>query len=762
MKRQNRLLRDAIALAAIGLALPVGAADKSADEAEKKETVLDKIMVIGNPANIEKMPGSAQVVTKEEIRQQNYDDINRTLRKVPGVYVREEDGFGLFPSISIRGVDTTRNSKITVMEDGVMMSPAPYTAPAAYYSPTTGRMSGLEVLKGSSQIKYGPHTTGGVINYLSTPIPTKEKAYLKSTFGSFNELRTHAYAGNTFNAGTAGQFGVLVEGYQRKNDGFKQIDKTDDSRNSDNTGFNKEDVMLKLSWEPSTKIYQRLEFKYGTSDLDANETYLGLSQADFDADPTRRYAASRFDNMNYEQDQTYLRWNISPNDDVDVITTLYQTGFKRNWYKLNRINGDKIAGVIETPGMSQECMKGKAVCDLIIKANNRKYKAQGIESTGYFRFGSDNIQHEVMAGLRLHQDSITRFQWEDTYAQAANGTISGITPGVKGEAGNRFQETKALALFVQDTIEIGALTVVPGVRYEQLGQISKDSKTAAPVELQGVGGTQNRDGENSFNVSAYGVGAAYEFNDQWTGFSGLHTGYSTPSPRGTRGGLDPETSTAFEMGARYTNAPQAFAAESTFFYTAFKDLIVTDNVGGTGTGNDENFGEVDTFGIELAIQYDAGLANHWGFSNPSFLSVTYTNAEQKNDSVSTDGESIFSYGRAGNAVPYIPELTLSVGTGIETKKWGASISGNYVSETFTSANNVDDQVNGDGDTDARYGKTDSYFIADVSAFYRINDEVKLFAGVQNVMDNEYVVSRQPYGARGGLPQFVYAGIEMDM
>ncbi len=756
MKKQHRLLRDAVAIAVLGLTLPAGAAEKETEEQKAKTKVLDKIMVIGNPANIEKIPGSAQVITKEDIRQQNYDDINRVLRRVPGVNIREEDGFGLFPSISLRGADTTRNSKITVMEDGVMMSPAPYTAPAAYYSPTAGRMSGLEVLKGSSQIKYGPHTTGGVINYLSTPIPTQKKAYLKSTLGSFNEQRTHIYAGNTVDT-VAGQFGVLVEGYRRQNDGFKKIDATPDFRNGDETGFKKTDAMVKLSWEPNTTMYQRVEFKRGSSDLDANETYLGLTQADFEANPTRRYAASRFDNIKSQQEQTSLRWSMSPNDNIDLITTLYQTDFKRNWYKLSRINGDKPSIVLETPGVSQDCLKGSAACDLLVKANNRKYNAKGVESTGYFRFGS-TIQHEVMIGLRLHQDQITRFQWEDTYAQADNGTISGMTPGVPGDAGDRFQKTIAAAGFVQDTIEAGAWTVTPGFRYEVLDQTSEDPKGS----LQGTGGTQGRDGKNRFSVNAYGIGASYQLNEQWTGFGGVHTGYSTPSPRGTRGGLDPETSIAAEAGARYTNPRHAFAAESTFFYTAFKDLIVTDNVGGTGTGNDENFGEVDTFGLEFALQYDAGLANNWGFSNPSYLSATYTNAEQKNNSQSTDAESIFSYGRAGNKVPYIPEITVSLGTGIETKKWGAFISANYVSETFTSANNVDNQVNGAGDPDARYGKTDSYFTTDISGSYRINEVVKLFAGVQNVFDQEYVVSRQPDGARGGLPQFVYTGIEMSL
>lgn len=761
MKKQDYLFRGAFVIAALGMAVPAGAADdnSSADSATK---VLDKVMVIGNPANIEDMPGSAQVVTKEEIRQQSYDDVNRVLRKVPGVYVREEDGFGLFPNISMRGVDTTRSAKVTIMEDGVLMAPAPYSAPSAYYTPTVGRMSGLEVLKGSSQIKYGPHITGGVINHLSTPIPLKETFYLKSLMGSFGELRTHAYVGNTIDT-DAGKFGFLIEGYRRKNDGFKTIDETADFRDGDNTGFTKTDGMIKLSWEPDTEIYQRLEFKYGRNELDANETYLGLSEADFKADPLRRYSASRFDNIKTEQSNDYLRYALSPTDNLDIITTLYSTDFKRNWYKLKdlrNVNGNTIelsaalAGAQNEEGL--DCLKGELSCTLRVRANNREYEARGIESVGYYRFGSESVQHEVSAGVRFHQDEVRRFQWDDDFTQAANGTISDMTPGTPGDAGDRLQQTDALALFVQDTINAGRWTLTPGIRYEMLDQTSEDPKGT----LQSVSSTSGRDGKNSFNMTAGGLGIAYQFNDSWTGFGGVHRGFSPPSPRGTRSGLDPETSTAFEAGARYTNARQALAAEAVAFYTDFEDLIVVDNIGGAGSGNDENFGKATAYGLELAAQYDAGIANGWKLSNPWFVNLTYTNAEQQNDAQSTDAESIFSFGRTGNKVPYIPELQLSLGTGVESKHWGAFISGNYVGETYTSANNVDNQVNGNGDPDARFGKTDSYFVTDLSGFYRVSKTIKVFGGVQNLFDEEYVVSRQPHGPRPGMPQFLYVGIEL--
>ena len=101
-----------------------------------------------------------------------------------------------------------------------------------------------------------------------------------------------------------------------------------------------------------------------------------------------------------------------------------------------------------------------------------------------------------------------------------------------------------------------------------------------------------------------------------------------------------------------------------------------------------------------------------------------------------------------------------MGTGIESKNWGSSITGSYVSETFTSAKNVDDQVNGAGNPDARFGKTDAYFIMDVSAFYRIENGMKFFGGIQNLLNEQYNVSRQPAGSRPGMPLFAYAGIEV--
>ncbi|WP_432742816.1 TonB-dependent receptor [Methylobacter sp. G7] len=732
---------------------------ESADKTEKP-IILDTVNILGDPVGVKDMPASAQLIDTEQIRDQSYSDINRILRRVPGVNIREEDGFGLFPNISFRGVDTTRSAKITVMEDGVLVAPAAYSAPAAYFNPAGGRMSGVEVLKGSSQIKFGPHITGGVLNYLSTAIPDSGKAYLKTIYGSYNEVRTHGYVGDTVET-AHGRVGYLVEGFYRGSDGFKSIDTTPDFQNSDQTGFQQVEPMVRLSWEPNTDIYQKLEVKYGYSSMDADETYLGTSEADFRNDPYRRYSASRFDNIKSDRNGGFARYFISPTDDLDIVTTAYYSEFDRNWSKLNDIrsvpnatgtgtqNMDLAAALAGTNGGNGlACLKGDLACQLRVRDNNRSYYAGGVETAANYRFDLGSTQHELNGGFRYHEDQETRFQHDTTHRQAANGTISSSAVGAPGSQDDRSGLTNAYAFFLKDRIELGQWGFTPGMRYEHLNQVYKNNLSPST------------NGSSSLDMYAGGASLDYRFNDDFMMFGSAHRGFSPPSPQNAViDKLTEESSNAYELGGRYSRG--AFSAELTGFYTQFNNLLVVNNIGGAGTGQSENFGAVDSRGVEMAMNFDAGKAFDWGFRNPYFLSFTYTDTEQLNNATSTDAESIFSYGKKGNKVPYIPEYALSFGSGLHFNKWGIDVAGNYVGETFTSANNTGDQFNGAGLPDARFGKTDDYIIADVSAYYQVAKGVKILGGVQNMANEQYLVSRQPYGPRPGMPIFAYGGFELD-
>ena len=139
------------------------------------------------------------------------------IRQVPGVTVQLEDGYGLRPNLSIRGTASERSARITLLEDGILIAPAPYSAPSAYYFPTAGRLSGIEVLKGPAAITEGPYTVGGAINLLSTPIPEQRAGLVNVQLGEDATWREHANHGDG-----NGKFGWLAENRTAERRGGKE------------------------------------------------------------------------------------------------------------------------------------------------------------------------------------------------------------------------------------------------------------------------------------------------------------------------------------------------------------------------------------------------------------------------------------------------------------------------------------------------------------------------------------------------------------
>jgi len=724
-------------------------------------------------------PGSGAYLDQKAITTQSYDNVERVLSAVPGVYFRAENGFGHFPSISLRGVATTRSAKVTTMEDGVLIAPAPYSAPAAYYFPNVGRMHAVEVIKGGSQILTGPHTTGGAINFLSTPIPEQGTVYLRGLYGSNNEYRTHGWVGSTFET-KYGRVGFVIEGYLRETDGFKTITPSPGFASTNpiaaigatqNTGFTDGDTMLKVFWEPNTSTYQRFEAKVAYTDSDRNETYLGLGEADYAADPLQRYPSSQFDHFAGEHMTSYLRYTIGDpeTDRVSVTNTTYYNRFHRNWYKLNDLrnidtDGDGTGDGLNMDlasstagangGVGLDVLRGERVGTWRVRANNRDYYSYGNETLLSTTFEGICFTHDVIAGLRYHVDEIRPIQHDDQFTIDDQGFIVNTVFGIPGSQRNREQETHATAGYLQDAIPLGRWVITPGIRLEHMHMSTVDHNGANTVA------TDNLD------VAAGGVGATYDVTERLKLLAGFYRGFSPPSPRGATGQgtggsrLEEEASLASEFGFRYLNEKRAFGTQLVYFYTHFNDLIVTDILAvGGGTGNDANVGQVFSSGLEFTIQYDAGIDHRWGFSNPWFLAATYTNARLLNDVNSVDPGSLFAGGKAGNWVPYVPEWMFTMGTGAHFELVGFDVRGIYVDETYATASNVTTLERPDGTPDSRFGKTDDYFIWDIAGYAQLTDHVKLFSGIQNVFDLRYISSRHPYGPRPGAPFFAYLGVE---
>lgn len=720
-------------------------------EVEVYNTIEPEV-IAGGATETFALPGSGYFVTAQDIRDQNYTNVNRVLAKVPGVYLREEDGAGLFPNISIRGVDGTRNEKITVMEDGILQAPAPYSAPSAYYSPNIARMAGVEILKGSSQIGYGPNTTGGVINFLSTPIPESEQFYLRSTYGSNATWQVHSHFGDTVET-NAGRFGYLGEIYYKRSDGFRRVEGAPlVGIPASDSGYSVMEPMVKFSWEPNTILDQKFEFKYGYSELEADESYLGLTDADFKANPYRRYAGSFLDTIPTEQHRTYLKYSVSPNDDLDLRVAGYYNQFERDWYKIRNVNGNDLHTTLGPTGNPADLrtLRGLAPGILGYRHNARAYDSYGVQLSGDYRFETGEIDHSLNFGVRYHEDSIRQFQ-ENTSVTLAVGQRPLVTDLGPGSGGNNFRDSAATAVWIKDDIGIGRLTVTPGVRYESVDLHFTNYAADASNTVTGTGY-----GDIDWFVA--GVGLNYELSETLSAFGGIHEGIAIPSPSDSLGfpPVLPEESVSYELGMRHRSAN--FNAEVTGFLTDFSQIISTGaGLGLTGTPVN-NAGTADVHGVEFLAGFDPFQDRD--LRMPVFVSTTWTSATLDQALATGAGENIYGDGDGGPGIPgaempYIPEWKLAFGVGLETDRWGVDLSATYVSDTFGTALNSPVPV-----TSSRQGEIDGGMIVDLGAYYQLNETTKLIGGVHNLFEEVMMTSRIPEGARVNAPREFYVGFEM--
>ncbi|MCH8247451.1 MAG: TonB-dependent receptor [Bacteroidetes bacterium] len=709
---------------------------------EIQEILIEETSLIGGPVAIQTLPGSAHRLSHRALAKFRHSDVNRVLREVPGLNIIEEDGYGLRPNIGIRGTGAERSAKISLMEDGVLIAPAPYSAPAAYYFPTIGRMSGVEVRKGSSQIKYGPYTTGGAINLLSIEIPDSFSGRFHAMAGKDDNQILHASVGSGFRNG-----GFVLETYQAKTDGFKQLD------SGGNTGYDKKDYLAKVRLNTNARapIYQAIELKFSRTTETSNETYLGLTQTDFDRDPLRRYAGSRMDEMLATHEQWVLRYVVRPVAWLRISSFAYRNSFERNWYKLDKVRAGSSDESISISSLLSDPQEYAAEYEVItgissspndvlnVKANNRAYLARGIQTSADVTYRVLGYEQQLELGLRIHYDEMDRFQWVDAFSMN-DGIMELVQAGTPGTESNRIESAQAVSGFAQHRIQAGRFVMMPGLRYEHIDQERKDYGKSDPER----NGSSLSRRENVVNVLIPGIGISYRATSLLTVFGGLHRGFSPP---GSKKNTRPEKSLNYELGARINTG--ILHADATAFFHDFSNLLGLDLAvsGGGGTTDQFNGGEVYVSGVEFSLSYNLGHQTGWRFSIPITATYTVTSAVFQSDFVS----SFEPWGTVskGDRLPYLASHQATFGIGLEGRQFDVSFGVSYASSMRTLAGRGNPSPN---------DRTDEHFVVDFAGSYSIWKNTRVFASVRNLTDNVYIVARRPAGLRPGLPRTALFGI----
>jgi len=688
--------------------------------ADDRINLIEEVVVIGSKDEIRKIAGSGGLIDEQELDRMDYTDLNQILSSIPGVYFREEDGFGLRPNIGIRGATTDRSQKITMMEDGILIGPAPYSAPAAYYVPNVARHSSIEVLKGPSSIKYGPHTVGGAINYVTSELNREEVAEIDLSGGSDGYFKFQMLLGKDF-----GEVSILLDALRYQSDGFKTLD------NGADTGFYRNDINAKIRWEPESDKAQSLSLKLGFADEDSDETYLGLTHADFGIDPTRRYPASQLDNFQSEHRQLHLNYALQMTESTSLNVKAYLNEFERAWNKFDGLmSGTAPQKILASPelyanqyrvlsGLTNSTGSDSDTID--VTNNDREFSSRGLQISTTTAYSFSNIDNELSFGIRLHKDEVDRDHRKAGFLMESRNLVdNGVDYPSKVQ---NHAESQAVSLYVSNRFYINQLEIELGVRYEDIeGDLTNHILAVTK--------------SNDQSKVLPGLSALWGVSESTSVFAGVHKGYSPRSPGSSAD--QAEESTNYEYGLRYNRENRGF--EIVGFHSDYENLLGRCRVSDFGCNPGEEFsgGEVKISGAELSGSLQRDFDNDLNLTVS--LNYTYTDSEFQESFLSTFSQ--FGLVREGDELPYLPESIARMEVLLTKDDWELLGAVKYQSSMR--------EEPGQGPIEqGLYGE--ELTVVDLSASWHFSESGTLQLLMTNLADEQKIVAHRPFGARPNRP-----------
>lgn len=673
-----------------------------------------------------KIPGAASYISPKEMQQLAPISGNEVFRRVPGIHVVDEEGAGMRMNIGIRGLDPDRSRSVLVLEDGIPVALNPYGEPELYYTPVIDRMAGVEVVKGSGQVLYGPQTIGGVVNYITADPPAEQSANVRLTGGQGGYFSGLVGYGNTF-----GNTGLQVN-YLRK-----QAD------NIGPTQFNIDNLTAKLKVSMSDK--SSLGLKLGYHNEVSNSTYVGITQNMYDAGGEFDFVRiAPDDQLNVRMMSASAIHEYTFNKNLKLQTTAFAYSTTRNWrrqdfsYDPNVSNQTGVVwGDTEVPG-------GAIFMRNTTGNRDRQFEVMGFEPKITYNYDAFGQKSELITGVR--------YMFERAYEQRINGSKPDAISGTLAE--DEVRGGKAYSAYAQNKINVTErLSLSGGLRFEQFNferQINRGRYNNVITDTLVI--------NNNFVTEIIpGAGINYRLAKTSTVYAGLHRGFAPPRVKDAidnQGGvfeLDAENSWNYELGTRTSLGKFAFWEVTAFMMDFQNQIIPVSESSGAGGAGLVNGGRTRHQGVETALFLGIGDMLNTGFKIDFDVNATFQQAFFSADRF-VDGVNV-----NGLRTPYAPQTILSSALTLENKSGaGLRFTGTYIGDQFTDpANTIEASANG------RIGYLPSYFLLDATAQYNVAKwNTRFFVSGKNLLNERYIASRRPQGIRVGLPRLITAGLEI--
>lgn len=668
-------------------------------------------------------PGSVAKISALEIKRLAPLSGNEVFRRAIGVQLVDEDALGLRINLGIRGLDPDRSRSVMVMEDGIPVALNPYGEPEMYYTPSIDRMDGVEILKGSGQIAYGPQTVGGVVNYITAAVPGQSVGKIRIMGGQGGLFNAFASYGNGFKGGG---YHVSILRKQANQLGPLNVALTD--------------IQGKFQWHLSSK--SNLILKTSLYQETSNATYVGITQPMYDAGNQDQVVLAPDDQLQIERAALGLIHTQWLRKNIMLRTTVFGYGIRRDWRRqdFRSTPGGNMTGVV----WGDSSVTDGALFMLQTNGQrNRQFMVAGAEPVLHWNFTTGPLQHQLKTGVRLMHETAFEQRKNGSFPSAVSGTL----------VDEEVRTGRALSGYIQNQMQWGKyLSFTPGLRIEHYDFTRTIHRVGSKDTLIQAGD----------RVTAFipGLGISAKLSSKWMIFTGIHRGFAPPrlkdaiANNGQTYQLDAELSWNSEMGLRAVPF-RGLQAEVTGFFMDFSNQIipVSESSGLAGAGL-INGGASRHAGAELGVKMQWHELFDWERHAMGLdVGLTYVHATIQSDRFQIIGNDTMNL--RGKRTPYAPEWLLTTSLWFEADfGLGAKITANYQSSMFTDlANTIQPSANG------RIGEIDGRIITDITVYFTEKHTRLTFTlAMKNMTDERFIASRRPQGIRVGLPRYIMGGI----
>ncbi|HEY2512265.1 MAG TPA: TonB-dependent receptor [Polyangiaceae bacterium] len=679
-----------------------------------------EVTVIGSRADsLQKIPGSGNLVGSREIADAEPYDAAEMLNRIPGLTARQEQEGGARLDIGVRGLDPGRSRSLLVLEDGIPITLNPYAEPDLYIAPQIERLRGIELVKGSGSVLFGPSTIGGVINFLTILPPPRPTAVVEADYGSYDYKKILAQYGDAF-----GSARYVVQGTYKAGSGFEALP------------FKTTDVFTKVALDTSKTGELSLKLSFHDDDTYADD--IGLTRGMFASDPgqaslapsdrmeQRRYAAS----LLYEE-------RLASSTTVKTLVYAYET--QRHWrrqdwartpYAPVPTDDDpagfvRFAGDHSVPGAGVYFLNSDTILD-------RVYDVAGLEPRFESRFATGPVTHKLEYGARILGETAS-------YQQRAGQSFDSDSGALNSDETHR---SVAEAGYLQDTVAFrDDLLVTPGVRVEHADfhRLVLRAPTAS-----GGAADVNQAGDLSSTGIVPGVGMIGGSRTNHV-FGGVHVGWQPPrvassfSATGAPLPVSAQRSIQYEVGARVSPRPW-WKGEVTGFLLDYQNEVIAGNPNAAGGASLSDGGPTRHIGVEASNTLAVGRAMHWKTDVDLLARFAFTRA------------TFVGGAYDGNLVPYAPQATFSAVADVRHPSgFGAEVAFYYTASQFADAQNTRAE-----DATGQYGLIPAHTDLDANVRYKhAPTGLSVRLAVKDALQSYYITERRPNGiAVGGFRQIV--------